>query len=89
MRLFRAGQACLTGRAGLDWCLEIKPKQGCLNCVLGQSPSSLTGHLKLQGHSTGVEFFSAEKESRSVSVKARYTQVEVSIAKKKQLKMLL
>lgn len=89
MRLFRAGQACLTGNACLGWYLEMKPKQGCLNCVLGQSPSSFTGHPKLQGHSIGVEFFSAEGENRSRSVEGGYTQVEVSIAKKKQLKMLL
>lgn len=66
----------------------MKPKQGCLNCVLGQSPSSPTGHPKLAGHSIGVEFFSAE-ENRSVSVEGAHSQVEVSIAKKKRLKMLL
>lgn len=89
MKPFRAGQACLTGRACLDQCLEMKPKQGCLNCVLGWSPSSLTGHSKLQGQSIGVELFSAEEESRYLSVEGGYTQVEVSIAKKKQLKMLV
>lgn len=57
--------------------------------MLGQSPSSFTGHPKLQGHSIGVEFFSAEGENRPRSVEGGYTQVEVSIAKKKQLKMLL
>lgn len=61
---------------------EWNPNKDVSICVLGQSPSSLTGHPKLQGHSIGVEFFSAEGENRSVSV-------EVSIAKKKQLKMLL
>lgn len=89
MRLFGAGQACLTGRACLNWCPGMKSKQGCLNCVLGQSPSGPTGHTKLQGHSIGVEFLSAEGENGSVSVEGVNTQVEVSIAKNKQLKMLL
>lgn len=57
--------------------------------MLGQNPSSPNGHTKLQGHSIGVEFFSAEGENGSVSVEGVNTQVEVSIAKNKQLKMLL
>lgn len=59
--------------------------------------SELAGPESLQLHWTptasraqhGVEFFSAEGENRSVSVEGGCTPVEVSIAKKKQLKVLL
>lgn len=37
----------------------------------------------------GVEFFHAEGENRSVSVEGGSIQVEMSIAKRKQLKMSL
>lgn len=80
----------LHDRQGLSWLVSGNETQTRMS-QLRAAPESFQPHWTPTASRAqhGVEFFHAEGENRSVSVEGGSIQVEMSIAKRKQLKMSL